>query len=196
MRQKFLLPLYAVAIFALIPASCLACEYPVQPAFAELITHDHNVAIVRVVSAELYSSDHREDLVIAHVRRVETLRGAPYDIRTIRYNNDECGGHRLDVGQYLLLVSDSNGNDFDLVRGANSVLSLWPFTYFPPEWWAQMGSTEEKSGSSMPELRRAIAGKGKLPKYEITEGLRRIQTLPPPPCDCSRQPQSNDTLKH
>ncbi len=160
--------------------SSSACRYDVPEPFPVLVERARDISIVLVVSAEIDAADPSGESVIAHVRRMETLRGKSYEMHAIRYYGGICGGHRLDVGQFFLIVANDENTEFDPIAGGNAVLALWPFDYLPPQEWRRTRHEEKDFKSPMVSLRLAIAGKGKLPACEVAEGLARTSSIPVP----------------
>ncbi|HEY2345454.1 MAG TPA: hypothetical protein VGH80_06150 [Xanthomonadaceae bacterium] len=179
--KKFRAWFQASCICLLAASTAVACEYPIPPPFEETVARAHDIGIVQVVSEEMDPADASGETVIARVRRIETLRGKAYPIDVVHYYGGDCGGHRMDVGQYYLLVADNENARFDLANGDHSVLPLRSFGYVPPMEWARMHRRESDANLAMTDLRRMIAGKGAWSKALIEPALQGASTMPAPP---------------
>lgn len=190
--RKYLLVGHAVAMLGLSSIPAFACNFGGIPTpLMELLAHSRNVGIVHVVSSEVVKEEYGMIFITAHVKRIETLRGKPYSIRTIWYRNTTCVNLRLDVGDYFLLVSDNEDQDYMLGIFGENVVSLYAFGYMPPEAWAG----KRDPSVALAQLRLAIARKGKLPYAEISEGYKRTGVMFLPMSDPSQHQQEHIKLK-
>ena len=183
----------AIAMLALPLEPAVACSFGKIPTpFSDVLAHSHNVAIVRVVASEWMKDEGGMAIIEAHVKRVETLRGTPYPIRTLRYMSGECLPLHFDAGDYLLLVTDNQSQSVLLDAFAENVVSMWGFGYLPPEAWTR----GPDPSPTMARLRRAINGKAELPEAEILEGYKHNGATFNFVSDPSAQGRSKDKPKH
>jgi hypothetical protein len=104
------LPLVAVLAIAIAPSAVHACRAApgsdTAPFVAALTSAEH-VVVVRVESqalAEYSKQDRSSRAVVAEVRIVEVLVGKRPTLQRISYYSTWCGGHRLDVGGYYVIL--------------------------------------------------------------------------------------------
>ena len=112
---------------AAMPLAATACSGPESKSFQELLKSATSIAVVRV-EAERLSKRTADPIfaaeVEASVRVVETLQGNAPTLELITYNATWCGGHRLDVGRYYVVLLQANSKTVSLAYEDRSVLGL------------------------------------------------------------------------
>lgn len=173
--MKMIGSVLAIAMMAVAVTPASACQYWPSAPFADLMTHATHVGIVRIVSSQVRDGQ-ANDFVLAQIQWVETLRGKPYPIRALLYNNGTCGGLRLDVGHYFLLMTNSDAPDVVLGPASEAVLDLTRFAYLPPEEWTRVHMAPNEI-PEMVALRKAVFGKGKIPQRYVDAELQYTKTI-------------------
>jgi hypothetical protein len=175
MPMKIICSALAIAMMAVASTPACACQYQRSEPFAEVMAHAAHIGIVQIVSSQVRDGQ-ANDFVLAQVQRVETLRGKSYPIRTLAYNNGLCGGLRLDVGHYFLLMTDGDTPDVALGPVSEVVLDLTRFDYLPPEAWARVHAARNEI-PEMVALRKAISGSGKIPQRYVDAELQSTKMI-------------------
>lgn len=161
------------------PSAAWACSGPTPRTFPEVLDAAESVAIVRIEAIALQRKGRQElefmpDLA-ADVRVVETLLGEPAVVNTLEYSSHWCGGHRLNVGDYNVLLLERNQPHITLPFDDPSIVSLFD------EYDEHNGSKESRSTLLM-HLRN-YARVGSIPEtFPIHDWLEatRVRTARPP----------------
>ena len=114
MRNTFPWFVAAVAlVVGLLPMPGLACSYPDPIPFNKEIESASSIFIFRLESAELrrktLESGAYSELVEGRIRVTRTLKGDSSPYLSVAFSTSWCGGLRLDVGHYFLVVTDGLG---------------------------------------------------------------------------------------
>jgi hypothetical protein len=117
--------LRALAILIATSGVADACSGTPGKPFRELLADSSSIAIVRVEAEQLSTpKDPLFDGVTARVRVVEAIKGAPSSFNTIEFSPNWCGGHRLEVGAYYVVLLPSGSNKLVLGYEDQSILGL------------------------------------------------------------------------
>jgi len=116
--------------FGLAPATGNACSAPKDHSwvsFNEELERSSHVFIVRVESQALEENEGVSSFsrsTIAKVRVVDVLVGNRSTLETISYYSAWCGGHRLDVGGYYVVVLPKDKQELSLGFESENVVGL------------------------------------------------------------------------
>jgi hypothetical protein len=158
----------------LLPSTALACSLPTRESFPEALPEAKHVFVFQVVSAAV-SPAADSTQVVAKVRIVETLKGAPRFTHLV-YSNRWCGGNRLDVGHLFLVATSQHGAHLNLGTADRTVLDITRGYY-------EGNPAATHRAGLIPAVVGALQGKA-LPSYFLDRSLEedtQTFTVPPPP---------------
>ena len=164
-----------------LPLPVLACSYPEPVPFKEAIENASSIFIFRLESAEVRRKNHDDgsyaEWIEGRIRVAQTLKGESSPFKSIRFSTSWCGGVRLDVGHYFLVVTDSVGAEIKLSPADQSIIDVT--TYFDESRLDLSARTDLLrpihdflSGKPLPE---------NFPSPYVMEYTSTIPLLPPPP---------------
>ncbi|MEN1930205.1 hypothetical protein WCE37_14615 [Luteimonas sp. MJ250] len=111
-----------------LPLPALACSYPEPAPFKEAIANASSIFIFRLESAEVKRKNFEDgsyaEWIEGRIRVAQTLRGDSSLFKSIRFSTNQCGGVRLDVGHYFLVVTDSGGTEINLSPADQSIIDV------------------------------------------------------------------------
>lgn len=122
--------LWIAALLALqaAPSRVLACSYPKPKPFSELIQRASSIFIFRLESSELkhekFPGGGYSEWMQGHIRVAQTLKGNASLFRSVTFSTSWCGGVRLDVGHYFLVVTSARGPTLELRPSDLSIIDV------------------------------------------------------------------------
>ena len=127
-RTSSLLGVLTSLVLLALPTVSVACSYPEPPTFREAIESASNIVIFRLESAEVkrkdFSKSSYSEWIEGKIRVTQTLRGDSSRLRTIEFSTSWCGGLRLDVGHYFLVLTNDTGPTISLAPSDPSILDI------------------------------------------------------------------------
>ena len=129
MRNTFPRFVAAVAlVVGLLPVPVFACSYPDPIPFNKAIESASSIFIFRLESAELkkktFESGAYSEWVEGRIRITQTLKGDSSPFVSVSFSTHWCGGLRLDVGHYFLVVTDGLGPSLTFGPSDLSILDV------------------------------------------------------------------------
>ena len=122
--------LVASAVLAMqaVSSSALACSYPEPRPFNELIQSASTIFVFRLESTELkrkeFDGGAYSEWVEGRIRVTQTLKGNSSSFRSVTFSTHWCGGLRLDVGHYFLVVTSDRGQIVELGPSDPSIIDI------------------------------------------------------------------------
>src|SRR6185312_14099172 len=122
--------LLVTAMLALqaMPSCALACSYPEPRPFSELIQSASSIFIFRLESSELkhekFPGGAYSEWTEGRIRVTQSLKGNASLFRSVTFSTDWCGGLRLDVGHYFLVVTTDRGPTLKLRPSDLSIIDV------------------------------------------------------------------------
>lgn len=128
MKTRSWLLVTAMLALQAIPLAALACSYPEPRPFSELIQSASSIFIFRLESSELkqekFSDGAYSEWVEGQIRVTQNLKGNASLFRSVTFSTNLCGGLRLDVGHYFLVVTTDRGPTLELRPADLSVIDV------------------------------------------------------------------------
>ncbi len=110
------------------PLPVLACSYPEPVSFKEAIANASSIFIFSLESAEVkrknFDDGSYAEWIEGRIRVAQTLRGDSSPFKSIRFSTSWCGGVRLDVGHYFLVVTNLGGTEIKLSPADQSIIDI------------------------------------------------------------------------
>ena len=169
----------AIAIFlSLTSLQAFACSYPTPKPFSESLDKATSVFVFRLQSAELkrktYRSGTYREWVEGRIQVRETLKGAKPAFKTVNFSTQQCGGLRLDVGHYFVIVTTQNGRVLDLLPSDRSIIDI-------SDYYDEAFAERNLQSDLLAPIVDFIKGKPLPPDFPPASVAERTSSLPYPP---------------
>ena len=169
----------AIAIFlCFAPLQASACSYPAPKTFSQSLSEATSVFVFRLKSVELkrktFSSGAYSEWVEGRIQVRETLKGTKPAFKTVIFSTQQCGGLRLDVGHYFVIVTTQHGRTIDMVPDDRSIIDI-------SDYYDEAFAERNLKSDLLAPIAGFIRGKPLPPNFPPASVAERTSSLPYPP---------------